>query len=69
MAHRVRARHRRPQLSQPALYEEFCGGLAEFEDFAASCCKITLDHQMVLLDRIKDPAVREWYLKAALEYG
>src|SRR5258708_22261763 len=26
-------------------------------------------HQRVLLDRIKDPSVREWYLKAAVEHG
>lgn len=26
-------------------------------------------HHMVLLDRVKDPAVRVWYLRASLEYG
>ena len=26
-------------------------------------------HHMVLLDRLKDPALREWYLQAAVEYG
>ncbi len=26
-------------------------------------------HHMVLLDRIKDASVREWYLRAAVEYG
>ena len=26
-------------------------------------------HHMVLLDRIKDDALREWYLRAAVEYG
>ena len=26
-------------------------------------------HHMVLLDRVKDTATREWYLKAALEFG
>lgn len=26
-------------------------------------------HHMVLLDRVKEPAVREWYLRAAVEYG
>jgi hypothetical protein len=26
-------------------------------------------HHRVLLDRIKDHATREWYLKAAVEYG
>jgi predicted nuclease of restriction endonuclease-like (RecB) superfamily len=26
-------------------------------------------HHMVLLDRLKDPAQREWYLRAAVEYG
>ena len=26
-------------------------------------------HQRVLLDQLKDPALREWYLRAAFEYG
>jgi predicted nuclease of restriction endonuclease-like (RecB) superfamily len=26
-------------------------------------------HHMVLLDRVKEPVLREWYLRAALEYG
>ncbi len=26
-------------------------------------------HHMVLLDRLKDPELREWYLRAAVEYG
>jgi predicted nuclease of restriction endonuclease-like (RecB) superfamily len=26
-------------------------------------------HHMVLLDRVKDAALREWYLRAAVEYG
>jgi predicted nuclease of restriction endonuclease-like (RecB) superfamily len=26
-------------------------------------------HHMVLLDRLKDPQLREWYLRAAIEYG
>jgi predicted nuclease of restriction endonuclease-like (RecB) superfamily len=26
-------------------------------------------HHMVLLDRLKEPAQREWYLRAAVEYG
>jgi len=26
-------------------------------------------HLRVLLDQLKDPALREWYLRAALEYG
>jgi hypothetical protein len=31
--------------------------------------KLPWGHHTVLLDRIKDPATREWYLKAAVEYG
>ena len=26
-------------------------------------------HHMVLLDRLEDNALREWYLRAAVEYG
>jgi predicted nuclease of restriction endonuclease-like (RecB) superfamily len=26
-------------------------------------------HHMVLLDRLKDPELRQWYLRAAIEYG
>lgn len=31
--------------------------------------KLPWGHHMVLLDRVKDAATREWYLKAALEFG
>jgi predicted nuclease of restriction endonuclease-like (RecB) superfamily len=31
--------------------------------------KLFWGHQTVLLDRLKGPAVREWYLRAAVEHG
>ena len=30
---------------------------------------LPLGHHVVLLDRLKDGVLREWYLRAALEYG
>jgi predicted nuclease of restriction endonuclease-like (RecB) superfamily len=36
---------------------------------AAACCTIALVSQLPLLDRVKDPRVREWYALQAIEHG
>ena len=60
---------RRLQPAQPQVYAVLCRGLAGAANSAAGCCTIALGPPYGASGPAQGSALREWYLRAAVEYG